>query len=71
MDCHLLLREIFLTQESNPGLLHCRQTLYHLTHQGSPWMDLEIVILSEENHAEGDKYHMILLICGIKKKWYV
>ena len=71
MDCHLLLREIFLTQESNPGLLHCRQTLYHLTHQGSPWMDLKIVILSEENHAKGDKYHMILLICGIKKKWYV
>ena len=21
---------------SNPGLLHCRQTLYHLSHQGSP-----------------------------------
>ena len=23
------------TQESNPGLPHCRQTLYHLSHQGS------------------------------------
>ena len=23
-------------QGSNPGLLHCRQTLYHLSHQGSP-----------------------------------
>ena len=23
------------TQGSNPGLLHCRQTLYHLSHQGS------------------------------------
>ena len=21
-----------------PGLLHCRQILYHLSHQGSPWM---------------------------------
>ena len=21
---------------SNPGLPHCRQTLYHLSHQGSP-----------------------------------
>ena len=29
-------RGIFLTQESNPGLLHCRQILYHLSHQGSP-----------------------------------
>ena len=27
---------IFLTQGSNPGLLHCRQILYHLSHQGSP-----------------------------------
>ena len=26
---------IFLTQGSNPGLLHCRQTLYHLSHLGS------------------------------------
>ena len=24
------------TQGLNPGLLHCRQTLYHLHHQGSP-----------------------------------
>ena len=28
VGCHFLLREIFLTQELNPGLLHCRQTLY-------------------------------------------
>ena len=27
---------IFLTQESNPGLLHCRQILYQLSHKGSP-----------------------------------
>ena len=26
---------IFLTQGSNPGLLHCRKTLYHLNHKGS------------------------------------
>ena len=26
---------IFPTQGSNPGLLHCRQTLYSLSHQGS------------------------------------
>ena len=29
------------------------------------WMDLEIVILSEVSQTEKDKYHMILLICGI------
>ena len=31
-----LLRGIFPTQGSNPGLLHCRQILYHLSLQGSP-----------------------------------
>ena len=28
-------------------------------------MDLEIVILSEVSQTQKDKYHMILLICGI------
>ena len=27
-----LLQGIFLAQELNPGLLHCRQFLYHLSH---------------------------------------
>ena len=30
VGCH------FLLQESNLGLSHCEQTLYHLRHQGSP-----------------------------------
>ena len=30
------LQGIFLTQELNWGLLHCRQILYHLRYQGSP-----------------------------------
>ena len=30
------LHEIFLIWRSDPGLLHCRQILYHLSHQGSP-----------------------------------
>ena len=29
------------------------------------WMDLEIIILSEVNQKEKDKYHMISLIRGI------
>ena len=37
MGCHFLLQGIFPTQGSNLGLPHCRQTLYHLSHQGSPW----------------------------------
>ena len=31
------------------------------------WMTLEIIILSEINRTENDKYHMISLICGIQK----
>ena len=31
-----LLQEIFLTQGSNPGLLHCRWIIYQLSHKGSP-----------------------------------
>ena len=33
-----LLQENFPTQESNQGLLHCRQILYQLSYQGSPAM---------------------------------
>ena len=33
VGCHFLLQGIFLTQGSNLGLLNCRQTLYHLSHQ--------------------------------------
>ena len=36
MGCHALLQGIFPSQWSNPGLPHCRQILYCLSHQGSP-----------------------------------
>jgi len=36
VSSHSLLQGIFPTQGSNPRLLHCRQILYHLSHQGSP-----------------------------------
>ena len=35
VGCHFLLQGIFPTQGSNPGLPHCRQTLHHLSYQGS------------------------------------
>ena len=37
VGCYFLLQGIFLTQGSNPGLLHCRQSLYRLSCQGSPY----------------------------------
>ena len=36
VGCHVLLQGIFPTKGLNPGLPHCRQILYHLSHQGSP-----------------------------------
>ena len=36
VGCHFLLQEIFPNQGLNPGLLRCRQMLYHLSNQGSP-----------------------------------
>ena len=36
MGSHSFLQGISLTQLSNLGLLHCRQIVYHLSHEGSP-----------------------------------
>ena len=44
-----LLWRIFLTQELNQGLLHCRWILYQLSYQGSPWEAPVNVLL----HASG------------------
>ena len=38
VGCHALLQGIFQSQGSNPGLPHCRQILYHLSHQRNPRM---------------------------------
>ena len=36
VGCHAFLQGIVPTQRWNLGLPHCRQSLYHLSHQGSP-----------------------------------
>ena len=36
---HSLLQGIFLNQRLNLGFPHCRQILYQLSHQGSPWWE--------------------------------
>ena len=46
VGCHFLLQGIFPTQGSNPGLSHCRQMLYCLSHQGSQ-------IKGSDNYTEG------------------
>ena len=39
------LQQIFLTQELNQGLLHCRCILYQLSYQGSPYPSKILVML--------------------------
>ena len=41
---HSLLQGVFLTQGSNLGLLHCRQILYHLSHQGTPVYSYNVIL---------------------------
>ena len=45
VHCHALLQGLFPTQESNSGLLHFRQILYHLIHQESPLADYLVLNL--------------------------
>ena len=40
VGCYFLLQGIFPTQGFNLGLLHCRQMLYPLSHQGSPFISV-------------------------------
>ena len=41
VGCHTLLQGICPSQGSNPGIPHCRQILYHLSHQGSPYIFIQ------------------------------
>ena len=45
VGCHALLWGSFPTQGLNPGLLHCRQILYCLSHQGSLCQDFSLLLL--------------------------
>ena len=58
VGCHALLHGIFLTQESNPGLLHCRQTLYPLSHQGSLHIFLIMVNTLVASNIEKPRQHI-------------
>ena len=45
VGCHSLLQQIFPTQRSTLGLLYCRWILYHMSHQGSPYVEGKIQYL--------------------------
>ena len=56
MGSHSLFQEIFPTQGSNPGLLPCRQILYHLSHLGSHFKNCKRNI-----HIENSKSQLVVL----------
>ena len=53
MDCHPLLQGIFPAQGLSPGLLHGRQILYHLSHEGSPYSQGQNLGVSRAACLEG------------------
>ena len=46
MGCHGLLQGIFPTQGSNLGLPHCRQMIYQLSYEGSPFLLVVVSIFA-------------------------
>ena len=56
-----ILQGVFLTQESNRGLLHCRRILYHLSYQGSPAATLVDPLILQA--LESILHTKILFIC--------
>ena len=60
---HSLLQGIFPTQGSNPGFLHCRQTLYHpnlVLNVKTPWAGLATTLLSRIHQG----HQLILEVSG-------
>ena len=47
------------------GILLSHKKKHKIMPFAATWMDLETGILSEVSQIEKDKYHMILLKCGI------
>ena len=52
MGSSSLFQDVFPTQGSNPGLQDCRWILYHLSQQGGPRYDKEVIIISATSVLE-------------------
>ena len=70
MGCHFLLKGIFLTQGSNPGLPHNRQMLYHLSHD-TPISVLNTLPLGRMSDIKKEILHYAPCKVRKKKKKYL
>ena len=59
-DSHSLLQGIFLTHRWNLDLPHCRQILYHLSHQGSPHLCLPATKTTEVKQTHSRQHCLTL-----------
>ena len=66
-----LLQWIFLTQESNQGLLHYRQILHQLSSQGSPSTTREVPLYSFEAIKCSCSWYCLIPVCFFKNTWPV
>ena len=66
MGSHFLVQGTFPTHGSNLGLLHYRQIVYHLSHQGNPKQG-ECEVLNEIN----PEYSLEGLILKLKLQYLV
>ena len=73
VGCHEAWRRlqgIFPTQELNPGLLHCRQILYYLSHQGSPRiLEWEAYPFSRGTFQPGNRTRVSCIAGGFFTSW--
>ena len=71
VGCHFLLQGIFSTQRSDLGLPHCRQTVYHLSCQGSHYLS-EWLLSKKINNSTGKDIEKRKPLCTIggNVNWY-
>ena len=60
VGCHFLLQGIFLTQKSNPGLLHCRRILYQLSQKGITLLIYIYLVVCIVHWPHQLKFHVLL-----------
>ena len=70
VGCHFLLQGIFLTQESNPHLLHWQGDSLPLSHQGSLAINAtretrELIGVIHMNEVEAKNFRACLLLLGM------
>ena len=73
MHSHVHCRGIYNSQDMKTTFIYKMEYYSAIKKNGNlpfaiTWMDLEGIMLREISQTEKDKYHMILLICGLLKK---